>query len=57
MAVLDKRLGRCGLALHPDKTRLVPFWRPPQAQQSEKGPATFAVVGFTFYWTRPRKGD
>ena len=48
MAVLDKRLGRFGLTLHPDKTRLVPFVRPPKAQQSGKGPATFDFVGFTF---------
>src|SRR2546427_8612637 len=26
-SVLGKRLGRFGLTLHPDKTRLVPFWR------------------------------
>src|SRR5712664_3616167 len=56
MAVLGKRLGRFGLALHPDKTRLLPFWRPPQAQQSGKGPATFDFLGCTFYWTRTRKG-
>jgi hypothetical protein len=52
MAVLDKRMGRFGLALHPDKTRLLPFRRPPKSQQSGKGPATFDFVGFTFYWTR-----
>lgn len=56
MAVLDKRMGRFGLALHPDKTRLLPFRRPPKSQQSGKGPATFDFVGFTFYWTRSRKG-
>src|SRR6266436_4377638 len=27
LAVLEKRLGRFGLALHPDKTRLLTFWR------------------------------
>src|SRR5262249_60429362 len=57
MAVRGKRLGRFGLTLHPDKTRLVPFWRPPQAQQRGKGPATFDFLGFTFYWARSRKGD
>ena len=40
MAVLEKRLGRFGLTLHPDKTRLLPFWRPPKEQQVGKGPAT-----------------
>ncbi len=48
-AVLDKRRGRCGLTLHPDKTRLLPFGRPPQGQHSGKGPATFDFVGFTCY--------
>ncbi len=56
MAVLDKRMERFGLALHPDKTRLLPFWRPPQSQQGGKGPATFDFLGFTFYWARTRKG-
>src|SRR5262249_10102266 len=57
MAVRGKRLGRFGLPLRPDKTRLVPFWRPPQAQQRGKGPATFDFLGFTLYWVRSRKGD
>jgi RNA-directed DNA polymerase len=56
MTVLDKRLGRFGLTLHPDKTRLLPFGRPPKTQQSGKGPATFDFVGFTFYWRRTLKG-
>ena len=56
MAVLEKRLGRFGLTLHPDKTRLLPFWRPPKRQQSGKGPATFDFFGFTFYWQRSRRG-
>jgi RNA-directed DNA polymerase len=56
IAVLEKRLGRFGLTLHPDKTRLLPFWRPPKSQQSGKGPATFDFLGFTFYWRRTRKG-
>jgi RNA-directed DNA polymerase len=54
--VLEKRLGRFGLTLHPDKTRLLPFWRPPTTQQSGQGPATFDFLGFTFYWTRTRNG-
>ena len=56
MAVLEKRLGRFGLTLHPDKTRLLPFRRPPKTQQGGKGPATFDFVGFTFYWRRTRQG-
>ena len=56
MAVLEKRLGRFGLTLHPDKTRLLPFWRPPKRQQSGKGPATFDFFWFTFYWQLSRRG-
>ena len=55
-AVLEKRLGRFGLTLHPDKTRLLPFWRPSTTQQSGQGPASFDFVGFTFYWRRTRTG-
>ena len=54
--VLEKRLGRFGLTLHPAKTRLLPFWRPPTTQQSGQGPATFDFLGFTFYWMRTRNG-
>ncbi len=56
MAVLGKRLGRLGLPLHPDKTRLLPFRRPPVGQKSGKGPATFDFLGFTLYWARTRRG-
>ena len=56
MVVLGKRLGRFGLALHPDKTRLLPFRRPPVGQKGSKGPATFDFLGFTLYWARTRRG-
>jgi group II intron reverse transcriptase/maturase len=56
MGLLGKRLGRFGLALHPDKTRLLPFRRPPAGQKGRKGPATFDFLGFTLYWARTRKG-
>ena len=55
-AVLEKRLGRFGLTLHPDKTRLLPFWRPSTTQHSGQGPASFDFLGFTFYWRRTRTG-
>jgi len=59
--VLPKRFGRYGLALHPDKTRLVPFERPSQRPASRDpkgnpGPGTFDLLGFTHYWGRSRKG-
>ncbi len=56
MAVLSKRMGKYGLTLHPDKTRLLPFGRPPTTQQGGKGPATFDFLGFTFYWKKTRWG-
>jgi RNA-directed DNA polymerase len=56
MEVLRKRMGRFGLTLHPDKTRLVSFRRPPREQDHGKGPGTFDFLGFTLYWRRTRSG-
>ena len=61
MEVLPKRFGRYGLTLHPDKTRLVPFRRPPYKANATKGahhqrPGTFDLLGFTHYWGRTRRG-
>jgi group II intron reverse transcriptase/maturase len=56
MGVLGKRLGRFGLTLHPDKTRLLPFRRPPASRQSGKGPGTLDFLGFTLYMGRSRNG-
>ena len=56
MDVLPKRLGRYGLTLHADKTRLLPFGRPPRRQQGGKGPASFDFLGFTLHWRRARSG-
>lgn len=55
-AVLGKRLERHGLTLHPDKTRLIAFARPPASQRGGKGPGTFDFLGFTFFWGRTRQG-
>jgi group II intron reverse transcriptase/maturase len=56
MNVLGKRMGRFGLTLHPDKTRLLPFRRPPAGQQAGKGSATFDFLGFTLHMGRARTG-
>jgi len=56
MGVLGRRFARFGLNLHPEKTRLVPFARPPSGQTNGKGPATFDFLGFTHYWARTRRG-
>lgn len=56
MAVLGKRMERYGLTLHPEKTRLIDFRRPPSDQTSGKGPSTLDFLGFTLYWRRTRGG-
>lgn len=56
MAVLGKRMERYGLTLHPEKTRLIDFRRPPSDQTRGKGPSTLDFLGFTLYWRRTRRG-
>ncbi len=60
--VLPKRFGKYGLTLHPAKTRLVPFQRPPRRsarKDSIEGsqPGSFDLLGFTHYWSLSRKGN
>lgn len=57
--VLPKRFARFGLRLHPEKTRLIAFERPPEENASSggsSGPQTFDFLGFTHYWARSRRG-
>ncbi len=61
--VLPKRLGKYGLTLHPEKTRMIDFRRPDLRASSSKDdavvrdrPGTFDLLGFTHYWARSRKG-
>jgi RNA-directed DNA polymerase len=54
--VLPKRMERYRLTLHPDKTRLLDFRRPPADQRGGKGPNTFDFLGFTLYWRRTLRG-
>lgn len=59
MAVLPKRLGRFGLTLHPDKTRLVEFVRPwsrPGGPRVGPQPGSFDFLGFTHFWAGTQKG-
>jgi len=53
---LVSRLGEWGLELHPEKTRLVDFRRPPSDQGGGKGPGTFDFLGFTVLWDRSPQG-
>ena len=55
MKVLPKRLGKYGLALHPEKTRVVDFRRPSEREPGRQ-PATFDFLGFTHHWARSRRG-
>jgi RNA-directed DNA polymerase len=57
MDVLPKRFGRYGLALHPDKTRLVSFGRPDDRNSSSDPPGSFDLLGFSHYWAKSRKGE
>jgi RNA-directed DNA polymerase len=54
MAVLPKRMGRFGLTVHPEKTRQIPFKRPPRGGPKDK--TSFDLLGFTHFWARSRKG-
>jgi len=55
----DERLGRFGLKLHPDKTRLIEFGRFARDHRSRMGqgkPDTFDFLGFTHCCGKTRKG-
>jgi hypothetical protein len=55
MDVLPKRFNEYGLALHPAKTAVIDFRRPPSKVKG-KGKGTFDFLGFTFYWSKSRRG-
>jgi RNA-directed DNA polymerase len=59
LAVLPKRLGKYGLTIHPDKTRLVAFRPPSRSDRPTSGgqPGQFNFLGFTHLWGRSRKGS
>ncbi len=56
MEVLGKRMGKFGLVLHPDKTRLIPFQRPRKGAPRDSSKETFDFLGFTLYWRRNPEG-
>jgi group II intron reverse transcriptase/maturase len=61
LAVLAQRLGKYGLAIHPEKTRLIAFQEPTKAagekDAGSRPPAgTFTFLGFTHYWGRSPRG-
>jgi len=56
LRVLPERFGKYGLALHPDKTRLIPFKRPDRVVLDDDDPGSFDLLGFTHYWALSRRG-
>ena len=56
MAVLPKRFNRFSLTMHPEKTVLVEFKKPPCRERSADGKGTFDFLGFTHYWAKTRRG-
>lgn len=66
--VLPRRMGKYGLTIHPDKTRLTDFRSPNHRDRRGGGDAhpggppsgqadTFDLLGFTHYWRKSRKGN
>ncbi len=61
LKALHERCASYGLTLHPDKTRMVPFRRPPRPPGNGgpgrgNRPGTFDFLGFTHCWARSRRG-
>jgi len=61
LEVLPKRMSKYGLTVHPEKTRLVRFEPPEDADSDTTGgkhnpPRSFDFLGFTHYWGRSLQG-
>ena len=56
MEVLPKRFSKFDLTLHPTKTTMIPFARPPRRNRKDERNGNFGFLGFTFYWGRTLKG-
>ena len=56
LALLEERFDCFSLKLHPEKTKLIPFGKPASRLRVDKRNGTFDFLGFTFYWSRARKG-
>jgi RNA-directed DNA polymerase len=53
---LPARFAQFGLALHPEKTRMVPFRRPDRVDNDGDRPGSFNLLGFTHHWGMSRRG-
>jgi len=59
LEAMRERFGKFGLALHPQKTRLIEFGRYSEQRRKEKGlgrPETFDFLGFTHCCSKTRQG-
>jgi RNA-directed DNA polymerase len=56
LGVLPKRFGKYGLSLHPTKTRLLPFKKPPRSGGDRASRTTFDLLGFTHFWRKSHRG-
>jgi RNA-directed DNA polymerase len=58
LAVLDKRLARYELTLHPEKTRFVDFrsYRSDEKDPPDTDGTSFTFLGFCHVWGKSRKG-
>jgi group II intron reverse transcriptase/maturase len=61
LKALGERCATYGLTLHPEKTRVVPFRRPPRPPGSGgsgrgRRPGSFDFLGFTHFWAKSRRG-
>jgi RNA-directed DNA polymerase len=56
MDVWPKRFHRFGLTIHPEKTVLRAFQRPPNRAPSARGKGTVDFLGFPHYWATMRRG-
>lgn len=57
MKVLARRFERFKLTIHPKKTRLATFRRPPREVENDRENETFDFLGFTHYWAKSRQGS
>jgi RNA-directed DNA polymerase len=56
LTVRPKRVARVGRTIHPTKTAVIAFRKPPVRQASAHGHGTFDLRGVTHDWTPSRRG-
>jgi group II intron reverse transcriptase/maturase len=56
LEVLGKRLNKYGLELHPNKTRMVRFYRQNRYTEAKPENGVFDFLGFTHYWGKSYRG-